>query len=154
GAAVSLDLLREILEAAPQSLIFVDEAYFEFSGLTVLDWIGQYPNLLVSRTFSKAFGMAGMRCGCLFSNREDMAWVRKAQSPYSVNSVAVAAARAAIQDRAFVADYVSEVLAAREAACEGLRRLGISYFPSAANFVLFEAGARAIEIRDALRARG
>ncbi len=68
--------------------------------------------------------------------------------------MAVVAARAAIQDREYVASYVAEVLAARELACIGLAKLGVRFFPSQANFVLFEAGDRAIPIRDALRERG
>jgi histidinol-phosphate aminotransferase len=95
-----------------------------------------------------------MRCGCLFSCAENVKWLRKAQSPYSVNTLAALAARAAIQDREYVSNYVSEVLAARELAYEGLRKLGIQFFPSQANFILFKAGDRAIPIRDALRERG
>jgi histidinol-phosphate aminotransferase len=68
--------------------------------------------------------------------------------------LAAIAASAAVQDREYVANYVSEVLAARDLACEGLRRLGITFYPSQANFVLFQAGERAIAIRDALRERG
>jgi histidinol-phosphate aminotransferase len=80
--------------------------------------------------------------------------MRKAQSPYSVNQLAALAARAAIRDTGFVRGYVAEVLAAREVMCQGLRQLGISYFPSQANFVLLRAGGRAIEIRDRLREMG
>jgi histidinol-phosphate aminotransferase len=98
--------------------------------------------------------MAAMRCGCLFSSAENVAWLRKAQSPYSVNALAALAARAAVQDREYVGKYVSEALAARELVCQGFDRLGIRYFPSQANFVLFHAGERAIAIRDALRERG
>ncbi len=154
GTGTDVDSLRAILDAAANAIVLIDEAYFEFSGVTVLPLIREYPNLFVSRTFSKAYGMAAMRCGCLFSSAENMRWVRKAQSPYSVNTLAAIAARAAIQDREYVAKYVAEVLAAREHACEGLRRLGIRYFPSQANFVLFDVGDRAIEIRDTLRERG
>jgi len=81
-------------------------------------------------------------------------WLRKAQSPYSVNMLAAIAARAAVEDREYVANYVAEVLAARTLAYEGLRKLGIKCFPSEANFILFQAGERAIPIRDALRERG
>jgi histidinol-phosphate aminotransferase len=131
----------------------VDEAYYEFSGVTVLPLLVDYPNLFVSRTFSKTYGMAGMRCGCLFSQPENMAHVKKAQSPYSVNTVAAMAARIAVQDTKFVEDYVLEVLAARELLYVGLERLKIPYIKSQANFVLFHAGDRAIEVRDQLRNR-
>jgi histidinol-phosphate aminotransferase len=154
GTGIGPDGLRSVIEAAPRAAILIDEAYFEFSGITALGWIKRYPNLFVSRTFSKVYGMAAMRCGCLFSNAVNVRWLRKAQSPYSVNMLAAVAARAAVEDREHVANYVSEALAARELACEGLRKLGIKFYPSQANFVLFHAGDRAIPIRDALRERG
>ncbi len=98
--------------------------------------------------------MAAMRIGCLFSQSSNVEFLHKAQSPYSVNTVAAVAARAAIQDKAYVEKYVTEVLAARELLYVGLERLSIPYYQSKANFVLFEAGDRAIPIRDALRDRG
>jgi histidinol-phosphate aminotransferase len=154
GVGTSLENLRKILDTAPTAAVLIDEAYFEFSGVTTLPWLRKYPNLFVSRTFSKAYGMAAMRCGCLFSSADNVQWLRKAQSPYSVNTLAVLAARAAIQDRKSMEAYVAEVLLARALACAGLEKLGIRFFPSAANFVLFQAGERAIPIRDALRDRG
>jgi histidinol-phosphate aminotransferase len=153
GTAIDLDGIRRILDAAPQAAVLIDEAYFEFFEITALQWIREYPNLFVSRTFSKVYGMAAMRCGCLFSGAQNVAWLRKAQSPYSVNALAALAARAAIRDRAYVEAYVDEVLAARALAYEGLHRLGIKTYPSEANFILFHLGDRAIPIRDALRER-
>jgi histidinol-phosphate aminotransferase len=154
GSAIGLDEIELILETAPDAAVLIDEAYFEFYGVTALPWIRRYKNLFVSRTFSKTYGMAAMRCGCLFTCAGNAAWIRKAQSPYSVNMLAVVAARAAVKDRDYIAQYVGEVLAARELAYVGLERLGIRYYPSQANFVLFQAGDRAIPIRDALRERG
>jgi histidinol-phosphate aminotransferase len=154
GTGLAAEDLRRVIEAAPRAAILIDEAYFEFSGITVLGWIDRYPSLFVSRTFSKVYGMAAMRCGCLFSGAANVHWLRKAQSPYSVNMLAAIAARAAVHDREYVANYVSEVLAAREWAYQGLRKLGIKFYPSQANFILFNAGDRAIPIRDALRDRG
>ncbi len=154
GTGVELDDLRRVLDSAPGAAVLIDEAYFEFSGKTTLPWIREYPNLFVSRTFSKVYGMAAMRCGCLFSSAENIRWTHKAQSPYSVNMLAALAARAAVRDREHVENWVSEVLAAREMVCDGLRKLGIKFFKSEANFVLFQAGERAIPIRDALRERG
>ncbi len=145
---------RMLLERYPQVLFLFDEAYFEFSGITLLPDIRRYPNLVVSRTFSKAYGMAAMRMGCLFSNDANTAWMRKGQSPYSVNALAIVAAAAAVDDSAYVERYVQEAVAARERMFAGLAELGLKTFPSKANFVLFEAGGRAIEVRDALRDRG
>jgi histidinol-phosphate aminotransferase len=95
--------------------------------------------------------MAAMRLGCLFSKAENVAWLKKAQSPYSVNTLAVLAARAAIRDTAYISEYVGEVLAAKELVYVGLEKLGINYVKSAGNFVLFDCGERAVEIRDALK---
>ena len=154
GGAIGPAAIRRLLEAAPHAAVLIDEAYFDFFGVTALPWIREYKNLFVSRTFSKVYGMAAMRCGCLFSSAENMQWIRKAQSPYSVNSLAVVAARAAVGDAEYVKQYVAEVLQSREQLYRGLERLGIPYFPSQANFVLMKAGDRAIPIRDALRERG
>jgi len=154
GTGIGEAGLRKILEAAPNAAVLIDEAYYEFSGVTAIEWLHEYPNLFVSRTFSKVYGMAAMRCGCLFSRAENVQWLRKAQSPYSVNMLAAIAARAAVQDREYVKNYVDEVLGARALAYEGFRKLDIKAFPSEANFVLFYAGHRAIPIRDALRERG
>jgi histidinol-phosphate aminotransferase len=154
GTGIDLDGIRKILEAAPQAAVLIDEAYFEFSGVTALALLREYPNLFVSRTFSKVYGMAAMRCGCLFSRAENVRWLHKAQSPYSVNMLAALAARAAVRDGEYVANYVREILTARDLACEGLQRLGIRFYPSRANFILFYAGEQAIPIRDALRETG
>ena len=153
GTGVSLLAIERILRRARKAVVMVDEAYYEFSGVTALGEIGRVPNLFVCRTFSKVFGMAAMRLGCLFSHEANIAFLRKAQSPYSVNSLAVIAAQAAVADEEYVRNYVTEVLAAREVLCLGLERLGIPYVPSSANFVLARFGKRAIEVRDALRER-
>jgi histidinol-phosphate aminotransferase len=95
--------------------------------------------------------MAAMRMGCLFSQQRNTEYLHKAQSPYSVNSLAALAAEAAIRDPEYVAAYVSEALASRDILTGGLNKLGIAYVPSSANFVLGYFGKRAIEVRDALR---
>ncbi len=154
GTGAPVAALRKILEKADNAAVLIDEAYYEFSGVTVLPLLGEYPNLFVSRTFSKTYGMAAMRCGCLFSQSANMAYIRKAQSPYSVNALAAMAVRIAVQDQKFVEDYVLEVLTAREFLYVALERLNIPYIKSQANFVLFQVGDRAVELRDALRQRG
>jgi histidinol-phosphate aminotransferase len=154
GTAVSLEGIARILRKARKAAVLIDEAYYEFSGITALPEIERAPNLFVCRTFSKVFGMAAMRLGCLFSHAANIQYLHKAQSPYSVNMLAVMAARAAVEDTEYVQNYVVEALAARELLSIGLEQLGIRYVPSSANFVLGRFGARAIEVRDALRARG
>jgi histidinol-phosphate aminotransferase len=153
GTGASLLGIERILKRARRCAVLIDEAYYEFSGVTALGLIDTHPNLFVSRTFSKLYGMAAMRLGVLFSHPANIAFVRKGQSPYSVNLLAALAAVEAIRDEKYVGNYVAEVLAARELLCVSLEKMGIPYVPSQANFVLFQAGARAIEIRDKLRAR-
>jgi histidinol-phosphate aminotransferase len=154
GTGTTRPKLEKIMEKASGAAVLIDEAYYEFSGVTALPVLNDYPNLFVSRTFSKVYGMAAMRIGCLFSQCGNVEFLHKAQSPYSVNTIAAVAARAAIQDTEYVKQYVTEVLAARELLYVGLEQFGIPYYESKANFVLFEAGQRAIPIRDALRQRG
>ena len=151
GTAVSLEGIGQILRRAASAAVLIDEAYFEFCGITALGLLGRCGNLFISRTFSKVYGMAAMRLGCLFSRPQNIAFLHKAQSPYSVNTLAALAARAAIQDRAYVQTYVAEALAARELLYQELDRLKIPYFRSQGNFVLVRMGDRAIEIRDRLR---
>lgn len=154
GTSIGLLGVERILHRARKAVVMVDEAYYEFSGVTALTEIERIPNLFVSRTFSKVFGMAAMRLGCLFSHTANIEFLHKAQSPYSVNTLAVLAAQAAVADTDYIQNYVAEVLAARELLCVGLEKLGIGYVPSSANFVLVRLGQRATEVRDALRASG
>jgi histidinol-phosphate aminotransferase len=154
GTSIGLLGIERILHRARKAVVMVDEAYYEFSGVTALTEIERIPNLFVSRTFSKVFGMAAMRLGCLFSHAANIEFLHKAQSPYSVNTLAVLAAQAAVADTDYIQNYVAEVLAARELLCVGLEKLGIGYVPSSANFILVRLGGRAIEVRDALRACG
>jgi histidinol-phosphate aminotransferase len=154
GTAVRPEVVEQILARASHAAVLIDEAYFEFFGSTALPLIGERPNLFVSRTFSKAYGMAAMRLGCLFSNAENVALMRKAQSPYSVNMLAVIAARVAVNDHEYVRHYVEEVLTARELLYGGLEELGIPFYRSEGNFVLVQLGARAADVRDELVATG
>jgi histidinol-phosphate aminotransferase len=154
GTAVNLQGIEKILKRASNSAVLIDEAYYEFCGITAIRQLEAMPNLFVSRTFSKVYGMAGMRLGCLFSQAGNVEHMHKAQSPYSVNTLAALAARAAIEDSGYVTKYVTEVLAARQLLYVGLEKRGIPYYESEGNFVLMRLGSRAIEVRDRLRAEG
>ena len=154
GCGIGLDIVERILNAAPQAAVLIDEAYYEFCGRTALPLLSRFSNLFVSRTFSKAYGMAAMRMGCLMSDESNMAHLRKAQSPYSVNSLAALAARVAVADTEYVNAYVAEAVASRETLYRFFDELNIGYWLSEANFVLFRAGDRAVSLRDELRRRG
>ena len=142
GSIATREQLIEIARRAPQAVLLVDEAYFHFCGETVIDLIGILPNLVVARTFSKAYGLAGLRLGVLAGSQEIMRWVRRVLSPYSVNSLALACLPAALEDAAYLDWYVGEVLAARVEFEAALDEAGIRRWPSRANFVLVEIGSQ------------
>lgn len=142
GSVAARDQLIEIAQRAPRAVVLVDEAYFHFHGDTVIDLVGKMPNLVVARTFSKAYGLAGLRLGVLIGPRETMQWIRRVLSPYSVNSLALACLIPALEDRAYLDWYVGEVLAARGEFVAALDGVGLRCWPSRANFVLVEIGAQ------------
>jgi histidinol-phosphate aminotransferase len=146
--------LKAILLAAPETLVLVDEAYHDFSGETVLPWIRKYPNLVVTRTFSKAFGLAALRMGCLFANAALTESLHRGQNPFAVNSLALVCACVAIQYDAQVRKYANEVRWNREEFSRWLDAREIPYVRSSANFVLTRVGRHAPEIARRLRAEG
>jgi histidinol-phosphate aminotransferase len=154
GAFVTRAQILEIAERAPNAVLLIDEAYFHFFGETVVDLVGQIPNLIVARTFSKAYGLAGLRVGVLAAPAEQMRWLRRVISPYSVNSVALACLPAALEDETYLRWYVAEVLEAREEFVAALDLLGVPHWPSQANFILIHIGPRHREFAEAMRARG
>lgn len=154
GKAVRREEILHVIEAAPHAAVLVDEAYFHFHGETVMDLIGRAPNLIVARTFSKAYGLAGLRLGLLAAASEQMQWLRRVISPYSVNSLALACLPAALDDQPYIGWYVSEVLAARGEFTAALDRLGVCYWPSQANFVLVNIGPKHADFCRAMRKRG
>ncbi len=109
GAVVSREHLLAICAAAPQAVVMVDEAYYHFFGETVMGDVGKVPNLVVARTFSKAYGLANLRIGMLAGNAELMKLVRKVSSPYNVNGVALDCLPVALADDAYVQWYAEQV---------------------------------------------
>jgi histidinol-phosphate aminotransferase len=152
-AARREDLLR-IVDAAPHAAVLVDEAYFHFFGETVVDLVGSRPNVIVARTFSKAYGLAGLRIGVLAAAEEQMRWIRRAVSPYSVNSVALTCLTAAFDDEEYLHWYTNEVLTSRPVLEAALQRLGVPYWPSQANFVLVDIGPKHLAFVEGMRNRG
>jgi histidinol-phosphate aminotransferase len=154
GTAVACDVLLQIAQAAPHAAVLADEAYFEFHGDTVLSNISRQGNLFVARTFSKAYGLAGLRIGLLAGVAEQIAMVRRVASPYNVNAAALAVLPEALADQAYVQHYVAEVMRGRAMLEQELGTLGFRYWPSRANFVLVRVGAAHAEFVHSLRARG
>ena len=154
GAVVSRDHLLTICRAAPHAVVFVDEAYFHFHGETTLGGVSHIPNLIVGRTFSKAYGLASLRIGMLAGNPQILAYVRKVSSPYNVNGVALNVLPAALEDVGYLAWYVAEVHRGRTRVTRLLDERNVRYWPSHANFVLFEIGPRHKELVSRMRDRG
>ena len=156
GHVWPLAQVLELARALPQCLIFADEAYADFvapSYAGLLPEVQRQPNLLVARTFSKAYGLAGARLGCLFAHPDLLPGLRKIHSPYNVNTLAVRCARAAVADAAWVEDYRRQAIASRGLIEATLAELGIPYWRSAANFVLFDAGGGAEAVLAGMRRR-
>lgn len=154
GSIATREQIVELARRAPHAILLVDEAYFHFYGETVVDLLDTIPNLVVARTFSKAYGLAGLRVGVLAGAPELMRWVRRVISPYSVNSVALACIPAALHDTAYLDWYVGEVLAARTEFETALDACGIRRWPTRANFVLVYIGAKHREFVRLMNQRG
>ena len=151
GTQIPKSALKAILLAAPGTVVLVDEAYQDFSGQTILPWIRMYPNLIVTRTFSKAFGLAALRMGCLFANPQLIEPLQRGQNPFAVNSLALISACAAIRYDAQIRKYAESIRANRAGFCRWLDAHAIPYVPSSANFILTRVGEHAPEIARKLR---
>jgi len=158
GSIATREEILQIAEAAPQAVILVDEAYYHFYGQTVIDLLGEgagkIPNLIVARTFSKAYGLASLRIGLLAGPESLLKWTRRVLSPYSVNHVALAALTAALQDQTYLNWYVEQVLQARAEFLAGLTETGLQFWPTEANFVLANIGPSHKEFCASMRDQG
>jgi histidinol-phosphate aminotransferase len=151
--APPLDLLR-IAQTAPQAAVLVDEAYYEFCGETLVPEWRQTANLFISRTFSKAYGLAGLRIGVLMGNGYQMRWVKRVSSPYNLNEAALACLPEALADQDYVKEYAAETIRGREMLQQELTSWGVRYWPSRANFVLMYMGEKNSEFIGKMRECG
>src|SRR5581483_11333809 len=154
GTFVPASELAQIARSAPDSAVLVDEAYFEFCGETMAPRWRELPNLFVSRTFSKAYGLAGLRIGVLMGAEEQMSILRRNSSPYNLNAVALACLQDALADQEYVADYVEQALEGRKELQQELPAWGVRYWPSRANFVLMYLGEQCKPFIRGMRDRG
>jgi len=154
GSVVAAEDILAMAHAAPQAAVLIDEAYFDFYGKTMMDEVAKRPNLFLARTFSKAYGMAGLRVGVLVGPEAQMQFVHRLASPYNVNGVALACLPTALADRQCVSDYVAQVKLGRERLESELRESGIPYWPSQANFLLARFDRRREAFVQGMRQRG
>ena len=152
GGLIPRATIERVIENS-RGLVIVDEAYVEFSGVSVIDLVSHSPRLLVARTLSKAFGLAGLRVGYGVAQASVVRQVEKSRGPYTVSGPAERAATAAVwEDRAWVREQAALATTNRDRLIGELRERGASPLPSAANFVLVpESAAVAIarHMRDA-----
>jgi histidinol-phosphate aminotransferase len=154
GTVASRSEILQICHAAPHAAVLVDEAYYDFHGDTVVPDIKGSPNLFAARTFSKAYGLAGLRLGILVGDPMQMRSVHRVASPYNVNAVALLALPVALDDGDHLATYVEQVKDGRLRLGWRLGRLGIYAWPTHANFVLVYIGEKHREFVNAMRQRG
>jgi histidinol-phosphate aminotransferase len=143
GVAMPLDAIGAVARAVPpEAVVFVDEAYAEFAGATFIPELPSFPNVIVGRTFSKAFGLAGLRIGCLVGAPAVLDPIRRAIPVYSVSIAAVTAVQAALRDLDHLREYLRQVEASKALLYAACDRLGLTYVPSRSNFVLVCAADR------------
>lgn len=153
GALLSRETLERAVREAP-GVVFIDEAYAEFSGISAVDLAMRVDNLLVIRTMSKAFGLAGLRIGYGIGSPALVRDVEKSRGPYKLSAVAEQMALAALRhDMAWVREHVALAVTNRERLAEALRVRGFAPLPSHANYVCVPV-ANAVAVGQALRARG
>jgi histidinol-phosphate aminotransferase len=154
GAVIEADALRSLLLAYPQTLFMLDETYFHFPGESLRHWTKEFPNLLVMQSFSKAYGLAGLRCGVVFAQPEIIAALRKIDPPFSLSMPGVKAILAAIEDTAFLEKTVRDILAEKDWLIDALQKLGWEVRDTPANWILVNFGETATAITEKLFREG
>ena len=159
GTWVTSTKLRQFLDALPSHVIaVVDEAYFEYVEEAeypdCIEMLPIYPNLIVTRTFSKIYGLAGLRVGYAIASEQITEVMNRIRHPFNVNSIALAAAAGALDDREFV--ETSRTLNREQMAvlCEGFTRLGLDWIPSVGNFVTVDVGQPAMDVFNKMLLQG
>jgi histidinol-phosphate aminotransferase len=159
GTYVSAHELHAFIRSVPpHAIVALDEAYYEYAGgidiQNGIQWLEEFPNLVVFRTFSKAYGLAGLRVGYAVSHPSVAGMLNRVRQAFNVSSVALAGATAALDDEAHVSAAVKVAVAERGRVAERLRALGTRTLPSAGNFLLMHAGPDALRRFDALLRAG
>jgi histidinol-phosphate aminotransferase len=154
GLLIPREALRAIARALPAgALLFLDEAYADFTDEHFLDELPQWPNIVIGRTFAKSYGLAAVRIGAVIGSAEVIARLRRSVPPYSINVLATTVLSVALNDREYVSTYRQQVERSRGLVYDACDRLGLHYWRSHANFVLVRVGDDAPAIVDALAAR-
>ena len=153
GKPVPIDIFKRLCESFP-GIVVADEAYADFGESSCLDLLGDCPNLMILRTFSKSFSLASIRVGFALADEDVIADLMKTKDSYNVNLLSQVAAEAALGDLEYMRASVEKIKKARERLTDGLRRLGFDVYPSESNFVLARPpDGNAREVQEQLRKR-
>ncbi|SDX13574.1 histidinol-phosphate transaminase [Marinobacter mobilis] len=159
GTVLGREAIEVFLQAVPERvLVVLDEAYCEFledgSQDDSLGWLSRYPNLIITRTFSKAWGLAALRVGYSISSAEIADVLNRVRQPFNVDSIALAAATAVLDDQDYLERSQQVNSAGLRQLSDGFRSLGLNFIPSAGNFIAVEVGANAAAIYQSLLRQG
>ena len=138
GCLLALDAIERLLQANPDSVVLVDEAYIDFGGTSAIALVDRYPNLLVTQTLSKSRSLAGLRVGLAVGHPdliEALERIKNSFNSYPLDRIAIAGAAAAFEDREYFAQTCDQVIASRETVVAGMQAMGFEVLPSAANFI-------------------
>ncbi len=152
GTAMAPDQVAKLAESLPCPLV-VDEAYADFADTNCVELVKSHPNVIVSRTLSKGYALAGLRLGYCVASAEIIAGLNKVKDSYNTDMLSLAGAIAALEDQAWLRETRSKILATRDRLATIVAELGYLVPPSQANFVWCEGGPPAQEVYDALRDR-
>ena len=156
GRVLALEAIERLLQANPDSVVLVDEAYIDFGGETAIALVDRYPNLLVTQTLSKSRSLAGLRVGLAVGHPdliEALERIKNSFNSYPLDRIAIAGAAAAFEDREYFEQTCRQVIASRDSVTEALTALGFAVLPSAANFIFarhpaHDAAALAAALRE------
>ncbi|MBV7561514.1 histidinol-phosphate transaminase [Pseudomonas sp. sia0905] len=158
GCLLVLEAVERLLQANPDSVVLVDEAYIDFGGESAISLVSKYPNLLVTQTLSKSRSLAGLRVGLAVGHEdliEALERIKNSFNSYPLDRIAIAGAAAAFEDRAYFEQTCAAVIDSREKVVAGLQALGFEVLPSAANFIFARHPQRdAAGIAASLREQG
>lgn len=159
GLLIPHERIRQLLEAIPGSCIVVlDEAYYEFvypaENIPTLTLLSKFPNLVITRTFSKAYGLAGLRLGYAISSSEISELLKRVQLPFSVNQAAMEAAYVALDDEKFLANTLEMNSIGLQQMRTGLEALNLFALPSFCNFITFDCGMNSVPVYQELLTHG
>lgn len=140
GEIVSEEFIRKILDKATNIPVIIDETYSNFCAISNIKLINEYDNVIIVKSFSKDYALAGLRLGYIVSNSQNVQYIKKVLSPYNVNAIAIEAAIAALDDSQYIQSVVNEITLTREFLSDELTKAGFLVYPSNSNFILVDFG--------------